>query len=388
MLETRSPHMDFSQLSTDNSVDIKSLQSNFEHSDSISAQQVTEYAQGIVQKINEGQSEEEQKIFLINLLSDSSIAEMIGHYDLDNNDKPEVEQAAAASVKAIKQRIVRELEKTLSPELYFFVIKDLGDRSKNSNGVKIVSDARDNETFFKETEITTLESYTVPLRQSLERLKSAFAALPSSDDMPYVVRPVIVNDPEKKGGPKKVSYTAEKRDIITVKDVLEGKDENFSVRDGLMAVVDCLRGAKFLSENNLTMSDISSCYAGMNLGVDRGTKKGLLFDLDGLMQTDKIATVAARANNPDGSPGFAMTPPEYHYMDRGIFPNSQSMVWEVGCVILRIAQEKIINNDVNVVGWKELETASLKMVAYDPKKRPDFDTSISVLEEIINRNIW
>ncbi len=261
--------MNFEHLTTSNSNEVRGLERKFNYADSVSVEHVVECARKIADKINASQSVEEQRIFIVDLFSDNSIIDMMESFFVDYKEESETKQAVIASVKAIKLRIIRELEKFLSPGLYLFVVKNL---EEGSNKIKIVADDKLQESFFKETNIIKHDVFTIPLRQSLERLTGAFDALPNSEEMPYVVKPQIINNPVERHSA--ISYIVSKHEIITVEQILNREDPKLSVRDVLKALTDSLRGAKFLSNNRLTLTDISSTVPGRNIAYHGGSSVG------------------------------------------------------------------------------------------------------------------
>lgn len=370
------------------------FESKFRHADYITQAEVKDYAHKIADTINLFQSEDEQKKVLIDLLSEDTIKSMIASFRPDTDIK-DVETMAMDTVKLIRKQIIEELKKYIPDTLYYFIEKQI-DPGANKLNKKTIIFNKGKKSFLKETLLSSNEQ-AVALHASLKKLVAAFAKLKNPDEqMPFVRRPILVEESPTKISTDRptISYTSEDKNLITLEDVFKNyqTDVEFSTRDALFAFTDCLRGAKFLADNELTLTDINTRNTGKNLGINKITKKGILFDLDGLQQanTEMKGLIGPWAESPYEIADLFS--PEYRRAVFGTMPvaTTKAMMWELGSTLNTITKEQIKEAEMHsgykvdeIKGWNKIIKLCKKMTDEHPPNRPDFDLCINELTQII-----
>ncbi|MBI5221452.1 MAG: hypothetical protein HY979_01460 [Candidatus Magasanikbacteria bacterium] len=387
----------FEKINYNNDLPIKEISRDFLSKDYITAESLKKYAQEIARKINSVQSPGEQRIVLIDLLSDNLVLNFIEKStklsDFSPEENEDIKKMSLDAVNLIKKRIIFELKPLIDDDLYLFVKKEF-EKIEGHFNEKILLTGGDSKTkFLKSTFLEHGGAETI--RQSLQKLTTAFAKLKDPEnEMPFVQKPVIIDAPVFERG--KVTHTSVGKDLITIEEIFEqiyNPDQNKeAVCEALLAIVDCLRGAKFLADNGLTLTDISTITTGKNLGMDNKTKKGILFDLDGLRETDEpiLSLVGPQGRNKDLAEYF---PPEYRKLITKNLPitaRAESMIWEFGHEIVELAigqKQKLLMQPKNKEAkklWSSLIEFANKMMAEKANDRPDFDTCIKELEKIVS----
>jgi len=390
------------------------LERHFKDGEYVSQQEVKNYAKKIAEIVRQTPRPEEQKLILINLLKDKEIlifADLMTkvkypEFVEDEKELNEIKLMVLDTIKAIKKQIIYNLQGYLNKDLCFFIKEEIERGNGGINTKMILSDEEFKEYFFKETNNFPIEG-VIGRYNNLKLLSKAFDTLQNPDvDMPYVIRPTIIEEsPSKRNtededGHTTVGFTTEVKDLATVEDVLLDKKDTIVLtqREMLLAIVDCLRGAKFLADNGLTLTDINTFDTGKNIGIDKKTKKGILFDLDGLMEANKKLSFLVGPQSQDLPKTLAHHSPEYRRMIIGqydIKATTKAMIWEFGETLKKIANKELdkITKDKNytydknkiikVMDWNEIVFFSEKMTATNPDERPDFDVCIDTLTKII-----
>lgn len=370
------------------------IQGFFQDADSVPANMVKNYAKEIAERINSAQTEEEQKIFLIDLLRDEVLEKIIETKGTAEKFSPEdlkdVEQMAEFSTKQIREAVAEELKKYIPEDLYFFV-KQYIRTDLDGHNKRAIIENKGGEIFLKTSEGYDKE-VSNNLRNGLEILKAAMEKLSDpAKEMPFLPQPLVINRPQN-SDPQMV-FGVKPMDITTIQDLFE--DENISEREKIQALLDCFKGAKFLADNGLTLTDLNTTDPGRNMGINKQTRRGVLFDLDGLMPADKKVHILLGPMD-NGRPIKELVSPEYNTLEKDyeIISRKESMIWEFGHTIYRLAkkQEERLYKSPNFFSnhnvfsmWEKLREFSEKMMADKPDDRPSFDICIIKLEGIINK---
>lgn len=266
--------LSFEKMDQSTSRDIQMLQHDFSTADSMPATAIKIFAKEIADQINSAQTPDEQKIFLIDLLQDDALDRVINlktkPAGFSPEDTEEIKKMAKYSTKQIKKAVVEELKKYLPEELYLFIKKYVA-ADLPSHNTRLIVENKDGELFFKMTDKHT-ENAKENLHNALEQLKNAMAELSDpAKQMPFLSRPLIVNRSKKTKAT--LTFASEPKDISTIQDIFEDNKDNFSLKEKLSALIDCLRGAKFLADNGLTLTDLDTRQPGRNMGIDKKLKK-------------------------------------------------------------------------------------------------------------------
>jgi hypothetical protein len=386
--------LSFEKIDQSTNRDVQMLQHDFSTADSIPAAAIDIFAKEIAKQINSAQTLDEQKIFLIDLLQDEALERVISlktkHSGYSQEDIEEIKAMAKYSTKQIKKAIVEKFKKYLSEELYFF-IKKYVDADQPSHNAKLIVENKNGELFFKITDKYS-EDLKENLHNALEQLKNALAGLSDPAQMPFLVKPLMVN--RSKSNRAVLTVVSEPKDLLTIQEIFENDEHNFSLKEKLSAIIDCLRGAKFLADSGLTLTDLATREPGRNMGINKMTKKGILFDLDGLLQSD-IKTKKIIVAQSGGQSDIKLIAPEYTIAQvDGTQTRKESMVWEFGNTINRLSEEqlKILWSSGNIFSnhriislWEKLKEFSYKMTAEKPEDRPPFDICITKLQGIVDK---
>ncbi len=389
-------HLSFEKIDHSTDRGTQEIQGFFQDADSVPAKMVKNYAKEIADRINTAQSPDEQKIFLIDLLREDALEKIIqtkGKAEgFSQEDLEDVKKMTKSSVKQIRQAVAEELKKYLPEDLYFFIKKYVSPELESHNQRLSIENTR-GELFLK-TNDRYSHDISDNLKIGLEMLKTAMDGLDDPDkEMPFIPHLLITNRP--KNLDRQVAFGVAPKNILTIQEIFEDKGNNFSDREKIQAVVDCVKGAKFLADNGLTLTDLDTKDPGRNIGIDIDTKKGILFDLDGLMPANtQISAMLAAMDQ--GKPMKELIAPEYQGLSTGqnIISRKESMIWELGDTIYRLAknQEDELYKSPNffsqqnlVSMWEKLREFSEKMRAQKPEDRPSFDVCITKLEGIINK---
>lgn len=366
----------FNHLSAENSLATYDLEHDFQKKDFLTQDTVKKYAQKIANIINKVQSPEKQQIFLINLLSDDVVAKMVFQETGTETDSDDIKQMAIASTKAIKKQIIFELQPHLTEDLLLFVKENFNNEVDHFNKRKIVYDSNFKKSFLKETNTTSVELIE-NIREGLNILKNAIDKLrKEGGDMPYIVYPQIIesfNDNNPYTYNKTINYTVNQEDFINFEEVLYSFHNKFTNKQIVEALIDCLRGAKFIAENGLTLTDMQT----RNIAINKKTKKGILFDLDGLIKYGKRTRMIVLPGSK------SLMPPEYRPGPPNWSADSRSMIWDLGESIQTFAQINQHEQHEQKEMLIKLYKLSKKMMSYKPEDRPDFDTCIAELTKIV-----
>ncbi len=294
-------------------------------SDFIKPSLIEEYVQQVVEEVAMSPDVESQKVCIIDLLREENILKLLKQKQIEGADKEEIEKMTLFWVKKIKSKTIEELRKHLPGDLLFFITQKQDDPSPHFNTKSFVVDTRTNqEFFFKESAF----SFKQVQKQVEERLLELQTALKNSanpeKEMPFIIIPKKIGKNNRYGYPDQttLSYLSKKENITPVENVISITKENgFDVEyltldqndanRTVTAILDCLRGAKFLASNGLTLTDLNTIPIGKNFAINSNTGRGVLFDLDGLQKVGTSLAFLLGPKKPDGKIERSVVAPEY-----------------------------------------------------------------------------
>lgn len=373
MIEGKKPTV-FQNISKDNVPAIENLERDFKNADFITQAEVKKYAQKIIQKIEAETDQDQKKIFLIDCLRDDAIFSALQWSDRD----PMTDEMVSDSIKAIKKQIIYELKPYLHESLYLFIQANLKTDTDHFNKTKIVHNSNFKRSFLKETNfypetIKNIRECLVVLKKAVEALEAGGGA------MPYVVNPEIIDDQKNPLDAGSVYYTVEEKNLMDFEDILEKQPNELSIKQIIEALIDCIKGARFLAEAGLTLTDMQI----RNMGINKKTNQGIIFDLDGLVKAGKMFTFIIGPKDLYDGYDPNLFPPEYRRGAASWIADSRSMIWELGYNI-NIFARSIKNKHKQLA--EQLQNFAKKMTANKMEERPDFDTCITELTKIVEEN--
>lgn len=381
----------------------------FKNADYVKPDTIKNYVRQIVEQVKQSPDAESQKVCIMDLLRENNIKELLEKKNIDTDDAAEVERMTDYWIKKIKTDIIEELKKYLPDDILFFVKEKQKERVTHFNKKTIIVDAKTGQEFFLKESKISAERLREQRENCFKKLKTALADLKDPEtEMPFIISPQIIGHSAESGRPDRSSlgYTSGKKDIMVIEDLLvEDIDQDtydykeideINAKKALNGILDCLRGAKFLAKNNLTTTDLNTEPIGKNFGINKKNQRGILFDLDGIMEANSQMENLVCPKNENSGVEQELIAPEYRAFGTGeeVTTNVQSMIWEIGDSIYRLAeiQEKELYKSTNffsnqnlIAMWEKLRTFSKKMKAEKPEDRPHFDICIAKLEEIINK---
>src|SRR3989339_505909 len=376
------------------------LTDKFEYNKDVKAKDIKNYVQEIIKQVNENSNLVDKRACIIDLLRDESIKALLKNRqeksegeetDADKKSQQEVEEMVFYWTKRIKRQIIDELKKY-----------------GHFNKTRTIEDINTNEKYFlKESDANSREIKNARSK-CLTTISKAIAELEKvGKEMPYIIAPRMIGQTRDIDlhSSKSLSYASKFEDITAVEDTLieeVGKneydykelDENDAIKS-ISAILDCLRGAKFLASLNLSLTDLNTYPIGKNFGINNKNKKGVIFDLDGLQEIGQTMKFLISPKEDDGMPMLDSLSPEYRgFLIKPTTVTGESMIWEIGDSIYRLSDIQLMislesrnlykNPDLNSF-WFKLKDFSDKMVADKPENRPPFDICIIKIEEIIKK---
>lgn len=398
-----------------------SLGDMFKNADKLKPEIIKNYAKEIVTAVDAISDAEAKKVIIMDLLRTSNIYHHIYSSNFyktnqlekdekkrfNSDDVNEIAEMTDYWIKAIKKAVIAELKKYLPDEIYLFVennIKETG----HFNTKTFVSTDIGEQKFLKESELSTTEGKELLMR-NLHTLRDALQKYPEAQQ--YIVMPENIGASVNKKNPasNSLTYTTARLHTTNLNEIFfeddhgqeKGKPVDPStLKRSLKALIDCLRGVKFLAENGLTMTDINTIEIAKNIGINLDTNRGVLFDLDGLQKIGNpivalMGPTLKGQNNKDNINKFYA--PEYRdffYSPIDCHATAQSMIWEFGDTINRLAEEQlkilwssgnIFSNHTAISLWEKLKEFSNKMTAEKPEDRPTFEICITKLEGIVDK---
>jgi len=381
----------------------------FKHADYVKPDAIKRYIKQIAEALEKSKDKEVQKACIMDLLREENIQKLL---DVKltaetSEEKSEIEKMTFYWIREIRKKIIAELKKYLPDDLYFFVKNTIKSNPGHFNiRTNIVDSKTGKVSFLKESNFNDPDTKDM-VKRNLEKLRNALNSLENpQQEMPFVIHPDLIGHTFKhRPNDAQISFTTETIDLENVDKIffdeqIEGGKTEYQPKEavkeqariGLNAIIDCLRGAKFLAEHGMTMTDINTDLIGKNLGINKKTKRGILFDLDGIRRVGE-------SGYPIIGPieGIDLFPPEYHPQLRGeynISATAPAMIWEFGATIYRLAeqQEELLYKSNNFFSkhnlislWDKLKEFANQMKSEKIEDRPSFDICIAKLEEIINK---
>lgn len=394
----------------------------FKNADNVKAEVIKNYVRDIVKQVNSSRDTNVQKACVMDLLREENIKKLIKEKllianiteeetDDEKKDREEIERMTSYWVKRIKKQIIEELKLHLPDDLYYFVTEKADEQITHFNKKSFVIDARTNKEYFlKESDLNfvdirkQIEDCLITLKKAIENLAK------QGKSMVHIALPENIGQNTKLNYPDKysLSYLTTKKDITPVENIIvqsdDGKNIEYKQLDEQNAlrvatsILGCLKGAGFLAQNGLTITDLNTEPIGKNFGINNKDNQGMLFDLDALQQVGSELKNILGPIDSDGNFDTTFYAPEYRQFildsATNVVATSESMIWEIGQSILRLSNiqaDKLFKspnffaNHKLVSFWEKLRDFSKKMIAEKPTDRPTFDSCITKLEEIINK---
>lgn len=259
--------------------------------ETVSHESVKAYASFIIQELERIRNTDiqDQKIFIIDSLSDEHILSRVAHkvYDstLEENERLD-EAEAKAIIQRIRKALMEELRGKIDEKL-LLVIKDFKKNTDRKDATVVSLNKRGlapkRSIVSEVVEIGSGKKFIYkdqdPPGGNSQDFAEALAIFKELPQHPNIADVKYYNQKSNRS-------VHEKRNFVTLKEYLESPDfDEQALITSLKVLRDCVSGARFLSDNNLVLQDISV----YNMGVeDTGEdKKGLLFDIEGLVKKGK-----------------------------------------------------------------------------------------------------
>ncbi len=354
----------------------KNLEEKMVKSDVITSADIREYTDYIIGHLKalKNQSEQEKESFVVDALSDNNILRMVKDEvksgDLDENE-------AKNAIGRVRQALIEELKGKMDDKIYL-VIENIKNATQNNwerrNIINLAADVGSGPKIIYKDQESYTENIVVQMRHD-----EAFDLFSKLAPHPNIVS-IKEYDPDNQRG------IFEKLNLKSLDLYLywgeEGESERFL--DGILVLRDCMSGALYLANNGLVLQDIKLANMGLAETAD-GNKKGILFDLEGLMKAGTKLNVRIT------SPGYM--PPELLFSTGEYFELSpKEMVFQFGVCLRQIidiyAEDTEVSADEsrkNLDIIKKLQDLAKKMVEANPKHRINLSEANDELADIINK---
>lgn len=286
------------------------------------------------------------------------------------------------ATEQIRRAILDELSKRLEPAEFQLITEELSGPRPNKLVSARISTTRN--AYGKENVHRGTDTYSENTRQTIIQACKRLVEIEQSGDTTDHIIPIHSFD-EKTG-----AMIVEKGRIRTIRDLihtLNGRPENAVAI--LRVLQENMQGAAFLEKHGLMIEDIKpenlGLYSGGSKKIDG---KGLLFDLDGLIQ------VGIQQTSRWVTLGFV--PPELPRDENGIplhvdtVTSPKEMTYQFGKSLEQVAGLQDTSNFVHpkfkvpAAQLKEITALVKDMTEPDPNKRPFVHEAVKKLELIIN----
>ncbi len=378
----------------------------FKNNEYVKNELVKDYVKKIVERVHTYPNTNNQRACIMDFLREENIKKLLdtkqANKQIDKDNLAEIEKMTTYWINEIRKKIIQELRKYLPDDLCFFVKEKFKTGNRHNKKSIIVDNSTKKEYFLKEQDIDN-DGMALERKEALTKLTLAIASLADpKKDMPFIIAPKKIG--HTKSWRKYLTQVSDYEDFTDLGSVITTKNEqgNFyyeelnevTAKKVLNSIIDCLRGAKFMAQNGLTVMDLNTVLIGKNLGINNKTKRGVIFDLDGIAKVGTEITCFIGPRKNDGQANTKLFAPEYRQFIAGIIATAESMIWEIGDSIRRLAeiQIDIIFEDHGMIAkpemiavWNKLKEFSKKMTYEAPADRPPFDICIAKLEEITNK---
>ncbi len=307
----------------------KNLPEKIIKKDVITHADVKEYAQYILQRLQElkKHSEDEKELFVVDVFSDSSIlAKVKDQPGLNNLDENE----AISVIDRIRRALIEELKGRVDDKIYF-IIKNIQNTPENKFRKKSIISIAENVdsgpkegVMYKDQKIIGKEH--VDVEKSREEAFGLLKNLPQ--------HPNIVGVREYDGKNQRGIF--EKLNLQNLDEYLGEKTEvdKEKLINSLNILRDSMDGALYLEKNGLTLQDISL----KNIGIaetEQGKVKGMLFDLEGIMKTGTKINYRLAMSNDYAPPEFLSHSTKYNSL------NPKEMVYQFGVCLQKITDKYV-----------------------------------------------
>ncbi len=332
-------------------------------SDAVSRTDIKKYADYIIGelKLLKNKSEQQKRSFVVNALSDNKILKKVmGHVFKGDLDIDEAESA----INRVRQALTEQLKGKLDEKTYL-IIREVGKENFTRDNFisKLVDTDSGNERIYKDQ-----EAFDEEHKRNIEE---AFVLFNKLDPHPNVVG-IKEYDPVTR---RTIYENLNMQDLRAYLYSSDQTRENFLIN--LQVLKDCLSGAKYLADNDLVLQDIK--LENLGLVIEDGHKKGVLFDLEGLVKEGE------KKESRMYSPGYQ---PPIGDLENKEGIKSGEMVYQFGvCLqeILDLYEDEKMLKSADSTKAEKLESLSKKMREEDPDKRIGLLEVNNELEDIINK---
>lgn len=360
------------------------LERVFVFDDYVRAEAIHVYVQTIADAYRRESHTDRRLTVLFDALSDEKIESHIQEaHDENKADFKEVSNTERyTALEAIRGKILYELGFVLDAEEYALVTKTLKERGEHKTVLLRRDQGR--RSVYKKFGLPgtfSFEHRHIMMEAWHKLAEAQQKAKEQGDPCPYIVD-VEMYDVEDRSSIVKGLH------LTTIDNELYGDfPSEFSAKDLFNALVDGIRGSIMLIENGLMLQDIKLD----NIGIDKETGRGILFDLDGLYELNEIRSQIIMSCDEkfrvDGH-GWTNAPPEVQVKTHRelvhIEARETEMVWQFGLCI-----DDMMISSTSIVPFQDIrnELAHLAdvMMSKNPDTRPTLKDAEAQLSALIAR---
>ncbi len=323
----------------------------------IPREDIRAYAQRIADMYQEQSQGKEGYKMIIDALNTQSVIEQIMSTEeyrtyLDELSVKEIQEA----VDGLRKAVIHELSNLLEPDVFAFLLEKIKlPWEAGASRVDLIQGRSEEVQILRRNELPTSPERTDALKR--------YTALPP--------HPCLL--PIKEFGAGGMAVMVDKLDLVTLGDVLAGKShEKFSPSELLQVILGSASGLLYLEQHGLMLQDICPD----NVGVNRKTRRAVMFDLDGLFPLGVESKQRLMKRE--------YIPPELFNTQRVPITDAEEMVYQLGEVFDRLRSTGFFVKGLPMSNKLEfLFRNALFDLAYDMKKT-DPKTRIS-LGEVVDR---
>jgi len=338
--------------------------------ENLTREDIREYVEMVITEYEnmKEESPDEALTIIIRGLSDDNLMmsvplEGFDEYDL-HKDSPEIK----AALEMMRRAVIEELSNHLEPKDFLLFEKRYKRKKKKKGpGVEInpnyieeaVGHAGEKKIMRSLDMVVDEAGYAEARGEALRK----YAEIPDNKHL------VSAETHDTTMGESQYKVVTKYEDLDNLYNLVEKVGIPF--REALAILLDNMKGAQVLVDNDLMLEDIRM----KNLGYDKSAKAGKLYDLDGLQLLGYKRRHAMQH--------YDYIPPElYQFAADGHSSTAKEMVYQFG----RCLEEVLTNyfsKDMDPEIFGRSNVLIGKMKNSDPELRNELDDSITHLEEII-----
>jgi len=338
--------------------------------ENLTREDIREYVEMVITEYEnmKEESPDEALTIIIRGLSDDNLMmsvplEGFDEYDL-HKDSPEIK----AALEMMRRAVIEELSNHLEPyDFLLFEKRYKRKKKKKGPGVEInpnyieeaVGHAGEKKIMRSLDMVVDEAGYAEARGEALRK----YAEIPDNKHL------VSAETHDTTMGESQYKVVTKYEDLDNLYNLVEKVGIPF--REALAILLDNMKGAQVLVDNDLMLEDIRM----KNLGYDKSAKAGKLYDLDGLQLLGYKRRHAMQH--------YDYIPPElYQFAADGHSSTAKEMVYQFG----RCLEEVLTNyfsKDMDPEIFGRSNVLIGKMKNSDPELRNELDDSITHLEEII-----